>query len=413
MTLLYRLIYFWVVHLLLPWLHPVSSKVSRGYQLRQKQNGVFPWLMSPQDQQPVWIHCASGEFEYALPLIREIKKHNPQEKIMITYFTPSYVDKIKAEPLVDFVFPLPWDEPTVMKQFLQHHKPKALLFSRTDVWFEMTRQCRLSKIPVIVFSMTFSKKINLMLRIFYRWRWQFVNQFYVVSQEDKTNLQHVLPDANITTSGDTRYDQCLYRLSLRKELPLSILPSPKKCVVAGSTWSEDENALLPVIEKTQSQLRWIVVPHEATEHHLNELENHLNKKGISYRRLSKVTSWPGDDVLIVDRVGYLADFYKFADASFIGGSFRKQVHSVMESLACGCLTVVGPFYKNNREAQEFSEMDFYPVRVVTNADELHQTLTRALSAWTPECKTKLVKTVQSRAGASAKLFASIQELLRP
>ncbi len=413
MTLLYRLIYFLVVHLLLPWLHPVSSKVSRGYQLRKKQNGVFPWLISPRNQQPIWIHCASGEFEYALPLIREIKKNNPQEKIMVTYFTPSYVDKIKAEPLVDFVFPSPWDEPAVIRQFLEHHQPKALLFSRTDVWFEMTRQCRSLKIPVIVFSMTFSKKINLMLRLFYRWRWQFVNQFYVVAQEDRATLQMVLPSARINISGDSRYDQCLYRLSLQKDLPLQILPSERKCVVAGSTWPEDENVLLPVIEKTQSQLRWVVVPHEATERHLKDLENQLNKKQISYCRLSKVTSWSGDNVLIVDRVGYLAEFYKFADASFIGGSFRKQVHSVMESLACGCLTVVGPFYKNNREAQEFSQMDFFPIRVVTSAEELEQTLTHSLAEWTPQLKSQLIKTVQSRAGASAKLFATVHALLRP
>jgi 3-deoxy-D-manno-octulosonic-acid transferase len=412
MTLLYRFIHFMIVRLLLPLLHPFNAKVSKGYQLRQKIDGIYPWLTGPQKQHPLWIHCASGEFEYALPVIREIKKNSPQQKIMVTYFTPSYVEKIKADPLVDMVFPAPWDEPSVLREFITYHQPKALLYSRTDVWFEMSRQCHFAKIPVIVFSMTFQKKINLMLQLFLKWRWQFVDQYFVVSEEDKTNLSKLVGSSVIEVVGDSRYDQCLYRLSLNKELPVRFSSSHLKTFIAGSTWPEDEQVLMPLIQKTQNNFRWILVPHETTDSHLNTLKKQLQEFKINYVLFSQTTDWNEDSLLLVDKMGFLAELYKQSDFSFIGGSFRKQVHSVMESLACGCLTFVGPFYHNNREAIEFSSMkgSLNPVLSAKDGDALFQLIEENISLWTSAHKQHLQSLVILRCGASAHLAQKISKI---
>lgn len=412
MTLLYRLIYFIVVRGLLPILHFVSSKVSKGYKLRKPHNQILPWLDAAKNQRPLWIHCASGEFEYALPVIREIKKKSPQQKIMVTYFTPSYVEKIKAEPLVDMVFPSPWDEPGTLKKFIEHHNPKALLFARTDVWFEMSRQCRFANIPVIVFSMTFHKKINIMLQAFLRWRWQFIDQFYVVSGDDCLSLQSVLPEAKVEVIGDSRYDQCFFRLGLEKKLPIDFGPSTKQLIVAGSTWPDDERVLLPAIQRTHGGARWVVVPHELSESHLVSLEQQLKALELSSVRLSRTTLWDGDSILIVDRMGLLAELYKLSDVSFVGGSFRKQVHSVMESLACGNLTFVGPFYENNREALEFSQIHMgslalTPVQVVEDEDALVNGISLGLQSWSSVQREELRQLVLKKTGASEALASRI------
>lgn len=415
MTLIYRVIYFLVVRILLPVLHGCNDKVAQGYKLRQPQNGRWPWLNTPQGLRPLWIHCASGEFEYALPVIREIKKKHPEQKILVTYFTPTYVERMQAEPLVDFVVPAPWDEPNVLQEFIQHHNPKALLFARTDVWFEMSRQCSRQQIPVVVFSMTFQKKINLMLRIFLRWRWQFVNQFWMVSQTDAELLQELLPKAHVEVVGDSRYDQCLHRLSLQKKLPFEILQHPSQLVIAGSTWPEDESVLIPTIASTR-QFRWILVPHENTPAHLTQLEQHFHKHNLPFTRSSQITKWDGSAVLVVDQVGFLAELYGFATMSFVGGSFRKQVHSVMESLACGCLTFVGPYYKNNREAIEFSSaaaaMDDFKmtaVQVVNSSQELILGLQSASQRWSETQKETLKEKFLSKTGASLKIASRISE----
>ncbi len=426
MSLLYRLVYFVVVRLLLPILHGVSDKVSRGYKLRQPVNGVLPWLSPPKDLHPLWIHCASGEFEYALPVIREIKKKDPTQKILVTYFTPTYVERMQAEPLVDFVLPAPWDEPAVIKAFIDHHQPKALLFSRTDVWREMSRQCSIQKIPVVVFSMTFQKKINLMLRAFFRWRWQFVNQFWVVSKTDADHLRALLPKAQIDVVGDSRYDQCLFRLSLNKPLPFSISQNSAKLIVAGSTWPEDEDVLVPAIAKLR-ELRWVVVPHENSPSHLAQLERKLQAHDVTFIRSSSLSTWDGTKILIVDQVGFLAELYRHADLSFVGGSFRKQVHSVMEPLACGCLTFVGPLYKNNREAIQFSseyfadslsassgvtlaEDSLAPVQIIRTLNQLTTGIERVVKQWTHRHRDDLMTKIIQNSGASQSIASKILKI---
>ena len=40
--------------------------------------------------QPIWMHCASlGEFEQGRPILELLKKNNPAQKIVLTFFSPS------------------------------------------------------------------------------------------------------------------------------------------------------------------------------------------------------------------------------------------------------------------------------------------------------------------------------------
>ena len=56
-----------------------SIKIREGYRIRRKQNGAWPWLTWKAKQSPIWIHCASYEFEYAKPFITELKaRQRPQ-----------------------------------------------------------------------------------------------------------------------------------------------------------------------------------------------------------------------------------------------------------------------------------------------------------------------------------------------
>jgi 3-deoxy-D-manno-octulosonic-acid transferase len=66
-----------------------SYKLKKGLRMREDRNRVPPWLNFTNIEQPILIHCASGEFEYAKPVIREIKKRNPQQAVVDTYFSPT------------------------------------------------------------------------------------------------------------------------------------------------------------------------------------------------------------------------------------------------------------------------------------------------------------------------------------
>jgi len=408
-TFLYHAIYR-VVLILLRGLHGLTPKLRAGYERRKPLDGVMPWLRERTLTRPIWLHCASGEFEYALPLIRAIKQKNPEQKILVTYFTTSYLKRIEQEPLVDLVLPSPWDTPRDVAAFLDYHQPRALLFARTDVWFEMTRQSSLRNIPVMVFSMTFNKEPRGLKKFFWSWLFQFVDHFFVVSAADREKLAGVVGPERVSVTGDTRYEQCLYRLNLHLPLKINAAATHRKVFVAGSTWPEDEAVLVPFIARHPDLCHWILVPHEVGPEHIEALRAKLLDHRLPVTLYSETSGWDMKGVLIVDTVGVLAHLYKIADLGFVGGSFRKQVHSVMESLACGCLTFVGPHFQNNREAVEFSRLDagftVAPVQVC-DAANFAEKFIAGHGAWTATQADRLKALVASKARVSGPLYEEI------
>src|SRR5690606_11186745 len=123
-----------------------------GEGLRQRKGK--PWLKTQPGQRPIVIHCASGEFEYAKPVIRELKRKNPEQKIYVSYFSPSYLKAIETTADVDLAFAAPWDSQGTISEFLDFHKPVAYLISRTDIWPGMTSECHKRGIPTLLFSAT-------------------------------------------------------------------------------------------------------------------------------------------------------------------------------------------------------------------------------------------------------------------
>jgi 3-deoxy-D-manno-octulosonic-acid transferase len=318
-----------------------------------------PWLQFPAQTQPVWFHCASGEFEYAKPVITELKRRDPDMKIIVTYFSPTMAQAIRRFPGVDFASPVPWDTARALNRFLTHHKPRALLIARTDAWPNLVRETARQDIPTLLFSATLttdSGRMRSFGREISRAIFPLLTDVYCVSKSDQKNFESI--GANAKVSGDTRYDQVQARLANPKPLRNEIFIGTKSdlpILVAGSTWPEDEEILCKVASALKSRLRVILVPHEPTPSHLEELESHLRRNHLSFTRYSLAARWD-EDVLIVDEVGILAELYLKGQFAFVGGSFRKTVHSVMEPLAAGCATFLGPKHLNNREAVEFQSV---------------------------------------------------------
>src|SRR6056297_1817948 len=70
------------------------------------RRGLFKKLESSRisDYSVLWVHCASlGEFEQARPIIERIKKEYPNEKILLTFFSPSGYEIRKDYDKADFI----------------------------------------------------------------------------------------------------------------------------------------------------------------------------------------------------------------------------------------------------------------------------------------------------------------------
>jgi 3-deoxy-D-manno-octulosonic-acid transferase len=166
-------------------------------------------------------------------------------------------------------------------------------------------------------------------------------------------------DRTVVT-GDARVDQIFRRLECDPCVPPVIgrLREPGvPVIVAGSTWPPDEDRLIPAFGllrgEDRSALRLIVAPHQPTVTHLVRLETRLRAAGLRSVRLADVERGSRlEEVVIVDRVGMLADLYRLASAAWVGGGFGDDgLHSVLEPAALGVPVLFGPRFGNAREAQ--------------------------------------------------------------
>lgn len=104
--------------------------------------------------------------------------------------------------------------------------------------------------------------------------------------------------------------------------------------------------------------------------------------------------------------------------AFVGGSFRKTVHSVMEPLAAGCVCFFGPLHVNNREAIDFqseqiANFGFAPAICVQNSDDFSEKLhaVRTAVQSSPQSIAEQIKDmVRARGGATKKALDWIEGL---
>ena len=371
---------------------------------------------------PFWIHAASGEIEYARPVIRELKRQYPGTPVLVTYSSPSAKKILAGLSDVDVWASLPWDMPGAMDKFVQKWNPRALLISRTDVWPVLLQTVVNKKIPSILFSATFadnSSRLRGITRHLTKYTLDRLTEIHCVSPEDIENLKTLALKTPVVASGDTRFDQVFHRLENPKVLKNELIPSPEEFIfIAGSTWPEDEAVIIPALGKlTATHIKIIMAPHETTPEHLEALEKQIHAVGLKSVRYSHATTWPANAVLIIDQVGILAELYTWADVAFIGGSFKKQVHSVMEALAAGLPVMVGPFHRNNREALFYQKKNFSSgmvVQVVQTVNDVVILLQRMkkLQLQIPQIKEEIRLEVGKNRNSTVRLISAIEKNLQ-
>jgi 3-deoxy-D-manno-octulosonic-acid transferase len=127
--------------------------------------------------------------------------------------------------------------------------------------------------------------------------------------------------------------------------------------VAGSTWEQDEEVILPAfikLAKFDESVILIIAPHEPTLLRLEKIDHEFAGK-ISTIRFSHLNNYSDERVIIVDSIGILLTLYTYADAAFVGGSFKQNIHNVLEAAVYGIPVLFGPKIDNSQEAKQLLE----------------------------------------------------------
>ena len=301
----------------------------------------------------IWFHCPSvGEFEQARPVIERYRKRGGNERILLTFFSPSGYELRKNYPLADWVFYLPMDSPRNASRFLDIVKPQMAIFAKYDYWYYYLTGLRKRGIPTYIISAIFREEQPFFKSWGGMWREMLrcFTTIFVQNEESKTLLlwQGV---RNVVVAGDTRFDRVSDIVS---GVPSSnrIVESfveGKRVLVAGSTWNEDEVRICEAIDGLGLSI--VLAPHEVYPDHISRIEEIFHKyKVVRYSQNPSEEDLKGAQILVIDCIGLLSSLYKYGEFAYIGGGFGAGIHNILEAATYGRGVIFGPRYHKFQEA---------------------------------------------------------------
>ena len=355
---------------------PFNEKARQWYQGRKN---VFNYLSSNIKHPVIWVHCASlGEFEQGRPLIEAIKEQHPSYNILLTFFSPSGYEVRKNYDQADYVCYLPDDTPANAKRFLEIVNPEMVFFVKYEFWMNYFMEMKKRGIPLYMISAIFRKE-QLFFKSGIRASWYrkalgCVRHFFVQNITSGQLLEQIGVN-NYSVTGDTRFDRVAQIAGNRKELP--IIKQFKQnafLIVAGSSWSPDEEILIPFLENNP-EVKIIFAPHVVKESNINRLINIIPIKAVRY------SSLPPDPenyrVLIIDSIGLLSSIYQYADIAYIGGGFGVGIHNTLEGAIYNIPVLFGPNYLKFQEAVELVSRGI--AFTVKNKHEMTENINRLIN----------------------------------
>ncbi len=357
-------------------LAPLRPKISRGLAGRASTfDEIQRFLDSRPDRNAlkggIWFHGTSvGEFLQAVPLMSRLKAARPERPIWFSFFSPSVEERARAFNGCDLAFYLPEDTRSKMSLLVALLQPGLIVFSKFDIWRNLVTECRAAGVPAAVTAATLSPdsgRLSGLSGSFHRSFYRHLSLVCAISAGDGDSFTRLgVPPERIVLTGDTRFDQTWERAST--VLPSDPLVRPfhgwgeSPVFALGSTWPADEEHLLPAVAAlaaSRPDLRFVIAPHETTPAHLEGISRFLTGQGLSFETYTSFKA--GDDsgrqvrpetrVVLVDRVGVLAAVYRAAALVYVGGSFGKGVHNVMEPACFGLPVIFGPRHLNSYEAR--------------------------------------------------------------
>ena len=321
------------------------------------------------------FHAASnGELEQIKPIFRIIDRE--RYFIFLTISSPSSFKHISENDVDTYCYQA-FDFPWTVNKFFKIIRPDKYIITRHDIWPHHIVISKLYCKNIFLINANlpkYSKRSFPIVITLYKYIFRKFDCIYTVSKLMGNKLEKIVGADKIRIIGDTRFDQINYRFNNNESL-IPLFDNSKN-ILFGSIDNND----LPIIFKSLNDnhtsfinTKLIFVPHEPTEEFMLDIERQLMELKITSSRLTNIDYKDNKiEALIVDKIGILAEAYKFSSISYIGCGFGKGVHNVIEPAIYGNMICFGPNYEILNEAIEL--VDNKLASSINNANELSSVL---------------------------------------
>ena len=367
--MLFYLIYFFISPILFLFIH-ISKffnqkiKTHLDYQYSSFKN-MYSKLskIDRKNKKVLLFHAASvGEFEQLKPILSKLNRK--KYFIIQTFTSPSIFNKENDNCLFDVCCYHPYDFFWQSHSFFSKIKPIAYIITRHDVW--PSHMYILNKLNIKTFYINANLHnqsiwLKPFFKMFSKTIFRNLNFCLVPSENIKNRFSKFISDKKIIVTGESRFDQIIQRKTMNKNQ--SFLPdyfNESFNIIFGSYDQNDEsiiiNSLIKAYPNGDKDLqnknhRIILVPHEMEIDFINRMIKQLKTNSFNVNMFSSLTNANKTNILLVDKVGILADLYRYAKLAYVGSGFSDGVHSVIEPGVYGCVVSFGPNIELLEEAK--------------------------------------------------------------
>lgn len=340
-------------------LSPLLLILGRRYRAGFTQRLGFyfaPALRALQGRRPIWLHAASvGEVLSAVALTRELRQHYPDRPILFSTFTETGQAMARKLAVADSYIFLPLDHAWIVRRSLRKIQPCLLIILETELWPNLLRAANRRGLPTVVLSGRLSERSMrryLRLRGFFSQVLSYVTAFGMQGRDD---VQRVIalgaPSARVFLSGNLKHAAAAPRLPNQPREDSGSL-----FLVAGSSHRGEEALLLSTfkfLKQNFPQIRLVLAPRHPQR--FAEVEELLRQTGLSFDKKSAGNGKThfDNEIMLLDTIGDLPDFYAIGDVAFVGGSLVDGGgHNLLEPARFGKPVLFGPHMNNFRELAE-------------------------------------------------------------
>lgn len=329
---------------------------------------------------PVWLHAASaGEVQAAAVLVAALRQRDPQLPLLVTATTAAGLARAQSlfESQAVAVRYVPLDLPGSVQRFMQRVRPRLAIVLETEIWPNLIRACGAANVPLAFVSARLSERSARRYRRLGRALSEALATVAQVAAQTPSDAQRFrdlgVPATRIRVTGNLKADFTVPDTVFESGARLRARLAPGRPVwVAGSTHEFEEQQVLAAhraVCRAQPAALLVLVPRHPRR--FAAVAEWLQREQVAFAKASRDETVSGDtQVLLVDAMGLLLDFYAAGDVAFVGGSLvGVGGHNLLEPAALSRPVLTGPNHANAREILA-ALLAADAVRVVRDAAEL-------------------------------------------
>jgi len=351
-----------------------------------------------EGEEAILIHFSSvGEFNLSQELIEKILKsgeNRKKEKVILSVMTDtgfSAVNKKYSENDNVKVFYFPLDDFFVLRKIYKKYKIKKTIIIETEIWPNLYYfAAKNGKLFIVNGRLTERK-----LKSYLKFKWFIKNtinraeKIMVQSDFDKKRYEKLgISENRIKVYKNLKYSIKYNEISNEKKQNYfdTVLDKDKKIIVCGSTRPNEEKIWLEVLKKINqnNEYQLVLVPRHLERIGEIEkiiLENFSKKDYLLLTAIEKnkinLEAENKKEIVIIEKMGILTDFYQLADFVFVGGTLVNiGGHSILEPLFYGKKPIIGKYFQNIEEiVRDAQELGF--IEIVENENEIIEYLKKS------------------------------------